>query len=189
MAPPESPFATRTRGEASFSGLDTDRTVVWLRGEHDLATVAELAATLARAIAIDDADLVIDLSDVQFMDASTVRLIVRTRDFLRTRARNLGVRAPSDGARLVLDRCGLSHLVDPHPVVTKHARLTKHLTGTMGALATWVRVPVAEPAALRQLRSDDEAIGAHEPGRVPAPITGPTIAEQTGSLAARHTDA
>jgi len=158
--------ATHLRGEASFTGLDTDRTVVWLRGEHDLATVAELAETLARAIAIDDADLVVDLSDVEFMDASTVRLIVGTRDFLRTRTRTLGVRAPSDCARLVLDRCGLSNLVEPHPAVAKQAKRathTEHLTGTTGALATWVRVPVAEPARVQQLRPDDEPAGAQEP--------------------------
>lgn len=182
MAPPESPSATRLRGEASFTGLDTDRTVVWLRGEHDLATVAELAETMARAIAIDDADLVIDMSDVEFMDASTVRLIVRTRDFLRTRTRALGVRAPSDCARLVLDRCGLSHLVDPHPVA---AERTKHLTGTTGALATWVRVPASKPGAVHRPRPDDECVGPHEPAR----ITVPAMAAQMGSLAPRQSDA
>jgi hypothetical protein len=51
----------------AFAGRNPDRTVVWLRGEHDVSTVAALSETMARAIALDDADVVVDLSDVQFM--------------------------------------------------------------------------------------------------------------------------
>ena len=59
------------------------RTVVWLRGEHDLSTVDSLSEIMARAIALDDADVVVDLSDVVFMSAATVGVIIRAREFLR----------------------------------------------------------------------------------------------------------
>jgi anti-anti-sigma factor len=61
---------------SAVAGRDGDRIVVWLRGEHDIATTVELSETLVRAIAIDDADLVVDLSEVQFIDASTIGVIV-----------------------------------------------------------------------------------------------------------------
>jgi anti-anti-sigma factor len=60
-----------------------DDVVVWLRGEHDTSTDGELRLTLARAIALDGAGLVLDLSEVTFMGASTLEVIARTREFLR----------------------------------------------------------------------------------------------------------
>ena len=69
MAPTEPSSVTMSfRGLATFAGRDADRTVVWLQGEHDISTTVALADTLARAIALDDADLVVDLSEVQFME-------------------------------------------------------------------------------------------------------------------------
>ena len=106
-----SPDTATPRGTAT-AGSDADGTVVWLRGEHDISTVAELSDTMSRAIARDHADLVVDLSEVEFMSAATVGAIVRSRNFLRLRSRSIIVRAPSRSARLVLDICGLGGLVD-----------------------------------------------------------------------------
>ena len=69
--------------------------IVWLVGEHDLSTDDALCATLASAIALDSAGLILDLSGVEFMAASTLGVIVWARAFLRQRARSLTVRAPS----------------------------------------------------------------------------------------------
>jgi anti-anti-sigma factor len=91
------------------------RTVVWLAGEHDLATVSQVANALATAISTDDADLVVDLSAVTFMSAATVEELVRGRAFLREHSRTLTVRAPSRFAKRVLDLCDLSSLVESHP--------------------------------------------------------------------------
>ena len=89
------------------------RTVVALYGEHDIDTLAELSSAMAGAIALDDADVVVDLSGVEFMGAATVTVIERARDFLRARSRALTVRAPSRCARRVLDVFGLTGLVEP----------------------------------------------------------------------------
>ena len=67
------------RGLASLAGRDVNRTVVLLRGVYDASTVTALSEAIARAIALDDAALVLDLSGVEFMDAATVRLIIRAR--------------------------------------------------------------------------------------------------------------
>jgi anti-sigma B factor antagonist len=100
----------------AIPGGDADRGVVSLRGEYDISTVTALSETLARAIALDDADLIVDLSGVRFMDASTIGVIVRACNILRLRSRTLVLRSPSALARRVLEVCGLAVLVDPQPV-------------------------------------------------------------------------
>lgn len=92
---------------------DANRTVVSLHGEHDIATLAELSKAMARGIALDDLDVVVDLSRVDFMGASTATVIVRAREFLQAHSRELTVRAPSRCARRLLAVCGLSALVEP----------------------------------------------------------------------------
>ena len=107
MAPIEISSVTVSRLHVTaFAGRNSDRTVVWLRGEHDVSTVAALSETMARAIALDDADVVVDLSDVQFMGAATVRVIIRARAFLRLRSRFLVLRSPSECARASLTCAG-----------------------------------------------------------------------------------
>ncbi len=88
-----------------------DHTVVWVRGDQDLATKAALACALARAALSSDADLVVDLSDVSFMDASTIGAIVEATDQLRSHSRSLMVRNPSACALRVFEVCGLTQLV------------------------------------------------------------------------------
>jgi anti-sigma B factor antagonist len=108
----------------AFPVPDADRTVVWLRGEHDVSTVTALSQTMARAIALDDGDLVIDLSSVQFMDAATVGVLIRARDFLELQSRSLALRAPSPCAARILDLCDLAELLEPRPVETTHGIAT-----------------------------------------------------------------
>jgi|SoiMethySBSTD1v2_1073268.scaffolds.fasta_scaffold546598_1 anti-anti-sigma factor len=90
--------------------------VVWIRGEQDVSTVAALSETLARAISLDDSDLVVDLSDVEFMSAATVGVLVRARQFLRSFSRSLQVQSPSTCARRILALCNLGDLLDDRAV-------------------------------------------------------------------------
>jgi len=132
---------TTSDGVRSIAAAERDVgfRVVWLRGDYDIATVAAMAATLSREIALDDADLVLEMSAVTFMDASTVTVIVRTSSYLQARARSLRLRSPSSCARLVLDVCELDVLLEVTP--DDAAAATAHT----GALATWVAVPPTEP--------------------------------------------
>jgi anti-anti-sigma factor len=98
----------------AFAERDVDRTVVWLRGEHDASTVAALWDTIGQAIALDDADVVVDLSGVEFMGSATVGVIIRARESLWPRA--LTLRSPSRCAQRVLDLYGLADLLDERPV-------------------------------------------------------------------------
>lgn len=159
MAPIDISSVTVSRPHVTaFAGRNSDRTVVWLRGEHDVSTVAALSEVMARAIALDDADVVVDLSEVQFMGAATVGVIIRAREFLRLRSRFLVLRSPSECVRRILDVCGRSDLLDP-----RIADATP-LTGPGGALGTWVGVPATD-------RIDRRAdASAPEPSSAPYPV-------------------
>ena len=88
------------------------RTELRLSGDHDLSTAVELATTLARAIAQDEeADLVLDLEEVTFMDASTITVLLRARCYLEARVRHLQLRAPTPSGRRLLALCGLEDLI------------------------------------------------------------------------------
>ena len=160
MAPIEFSSVTVSRPLVTgFAGRSPDRTVVWLRGEHDVSTVAVLSEAMARAIALDDADVVVDLSEVQFMGAATVTVIIRAREFLRLRSRSLVLRSPSECARRILELCGHADLLDPLPIDTTP------LTGTAGALRTWVAVPATDRI---DQRADASAAKPVAVGRVTA---------------------
>ena len=110
----ESPSLTvRGRNVLAFSSSDDDRTVVILRGEHDRSTMSALSDTITRAIALDDADLVVDLSGVEFMDGGTVGTLVGARTFLWKQSRSLHLMSPSPCAERVLDLCGVDYLPRP----------------------------------------------------------------------------
>jgi anti-anti-sigma factor len=136
--------------------------VVRLQGEYDVGTVAALSAILSRAIALDDADLVLDVSGVSFLDAATVGVIVRARLFLRNRSRGLLLRCPSRCVRRILDICDLTSLIEVGPEVGG-------ATGQVGALGSWVAVPSAArlghalaPASVGEVSGDDTPGGVDD---------------------------
>ena len=126
-------FTVSDRPPLSQGGPELGPIVVWLRGEHDLSTDGALCLVLARAMALDCAGLVIDLSEVEFMACSTLGTVVRAREYLRQRSGWLTVRSPSVAARRVIDACNLSDLIEPNP------EGACDVTGK--ALGSWVAVP------------------------------------------------
>ena len=105
--------AADDREPAPLVSRDGERAVVWLEGEHDIATVVVLRDTLARVVSADASDLIVDLSGVTFLSGDTIDALVHTRSILLRRRRNLTVRSPSRCARRLLDLCGLAYLVEP----------------------------------------------------------------------------
>lgn len=91
---------------------DEGRAVLWLAGEHDIATVPVVLGAVADATLVDDTDLVVDLSGVTFMGAATIGALIGSRNHLLRQSRNLTLRSPSQCARRVIDVCGLSHLIE-----------------------------------------------------------------------------
>jgi len=123
-------FTVPDRPPLDQEGPDAGPIVIWLWGEHDASTDGLLCLTLARAIAFDRAGLVLDLSKVGFMGASTLGVIIRVREFLRQQSRSLTVRAPSACVQQVMDACGSNDLLGPSP------EMAGNMTGQ--ALGSWV---------------------------------------------------
>jgi anti-sigma B factor antagonist len=106
MAPIERPCSdTRQADERPLVRREGRRTVIVLRGEHDLSTAPALASALTHVSTDGTANLVVDLSGVEFMDAAIVAVLFRARDQLRQRARELDLRDPSPFARRILAVC------------------------------------------------------------------------------------
>jgi anti-sigma B factor antagonist len=91
---------------------DADTTVVSLCGEHDLTTAHSISAAIATAACVDETDLVLDLSEVQFMDSTTIVAILRGKLLPEARGGTITVRNPSRPARYVLGLCDLGYIVE-----------------------------------------------------------------------------
>ena len=99
-----------TPDPAPLVSREGDRTVVWLDGEQDIATVPVLIDTLTEAISADDADLIVDLSGVTFIGTVAIDALIKARNTLRRQSRSLTVRSPSRCARRVLSLSGYAEL-------------------------------------------------------------------------------
>lgn len=89
--------------------------VVWLSGEHDLTTRRQLCEVLAFEFSVDHSDVIVDLSDVTFMDCSTVGVLIGGKEWMAAQQRWMSVRAPSRCALRLLDLSGLNRLLDTRP--------------------------------------------------------------------------
>jgi anti-anti-sigma factor len=112
---------------------------LWVRGDHDIATTVSLVVGVARAAQRCESPVLVDLSAVTFMDASTVGAIIASRNRLWSRGQSLEVSAPSALALRVLELCGLSHLIQQEAV---------QQTDAAAALATWADVRPIAPGEL-----------------------------------------
>jgi anti-anti-sigma factor len=106
------PFGRPVPGLTATMSSEGTTTVVALRGEADVATLPVLLDVLARAIAIHEGPVVIDLAGAQLIDTATVRALDRARQFLATKDRDLTFRSPSKLPARVLDFFALSDLVE-----------------------------------------------------------------------------
>ena len=141
-------FTVPDRPPSRRVGPEIGAIVVWLWGEHDVSTDTALCLTLARAIAVGRAGVIVDLSGVEFMGASTLGVIARARELLRPGSASLTVRSPSAFLRRVMSVCGLNDLLGPSP------EMAADVTGE--ALGSWVAVPAAHRPNRRRGESADK---------------------------------
>lgn len=123
---------------SAFTVSGADATVVLLAGEHDIATDGMLSRVLEDAISLNDAPIVLDLSGVQLMGASTLGVIVAARQRLRRRSRSLTVRSPSPFVRRVIGICDLDCLLGAGAGCEQPGELPTE------AMHSWVPAPVAD---------------------------------------------
>jgi len=156
----------RSPGSPARPGADH---AIRLRGEYDLSTVAALTETLARATALNEPEIVVDLSRARFLDATTIGIIVGTRNDLQRASRSLRLRSPSPTARRLLELCGLADLIDPAPVDALPLR-------GAGEPDRWAPVPAGDP--IEQLISPSPApLSTQRPNGDPDSDPRPTRAD------------
>jgi len=85
--------------------------VISLRGELDVATEPAFRAELDAVVAAP-CRVVVDMSDLEFMDSSGLSTLVRARQQLLGEGGELVVRHPSGIVRRVLEVSGLTVLVE-----------------------------------------------------------------------------
>lgn len=148
---------------------DVDPMVVWLWGDHDSSTADSVTSAILQADAGADPCVVVDLSEVTFMDASTLGAFVRSRQILEVSGRRLRLRSPHPGQRRLLEICDLADLIDAEP-----SGAARNAQSARSALETWIEVPSAEP----RLVAEDSPSSEHPfddtdgQGR-PAPVRTP----------------
>jgi anti-anti-sigma factor len=79
--------------------------VVRMRGEHDVSTAPELARALEQAAA--HSDVLVDLSECDFIDSSVIGLLIRTSKEAQAREEQLVVVIPSEPSNVAR----VAHLV------------------------------------------------------------------------------
>jgi len=84
-------------------------------------------------MAANAAAIMVDLSEVELISASTLGVIVKGRALLREQSRSLRVRYPSAVVRRIIGICGLEDLLGPSR--------QKNEGGAGVALGSWVAVP------------------------------------------------
>jgi anti-anti-sigma factor len=99
----------------AFVVSDGGAVTVELRGDYDLSTVPTLVDALVSAIVAGDADLIVDVSEVRFMDSASVHVFEHAADFLANRSRQLVLRSPSPFLRRLLALCEANSLVRDAP--------------------------------------------------------------------------
>jgi anti-anti-sigma factor len=86
--------------------------VLHLRGEIDISNARELFAAIEAAVPNGTAPIVVDLSEITYLDSAGVKLLVQLADRLRIRRRQLRLVVPEHSPiRAVLELTGLLQLI------------------------------------------------------------------------------
>jgi anti-anti-sigma factor len=111
--PTSQPSRSR-RGTVAFERPAPGAAVVALRGEHDLTTKSDLAEALARAG--DGADVLVDVSDCEFLDSTIIGVLVAAFHAQTAAGRRLELAIPESAAqaRRVAAIAGLASFLVVH---------------------------------------------------------------------------
>ena len=101
--------------------VDRDGTITFVRarGEIDAFTAADLGSCFEKALASAPSQVVIDLSEVTFMDGAGLRLLERFQQECRDRGLRLGLAKPAPQIRRLLELVELDGIL---PVLDSSSR-------------------------------------------------------------------
>jgi anti-sigma B factor antagonist len=103
--------------EASAAKLDDGVCVIAVRGELDLSTAPDLERPLEDAVSSEDASVLIDLTQCEFIDSTGIALIVRAWQRLDRAGGGNGrvvICSDNDQVRRVLEITGLELSIPIH---------------------------------------------------------------------------
>ena len=104
-------IAALVRVRARTSG---DRTVLAVAGEVDLASAPVLQAAVTGALEGGAAELLIDLSDTEFMDSAGLHLLMETQREAGRLRRRLAIVCPPGAVRRLFDIAGVAGTLPVH---------------------------------------------------------------------------
>lgn len=99
---------TRLWRVSSRSSVENGANVLVLAGRLGHTSVGEVRAAAEAAMAAGDRDLVIDLTDVDYLSSAAIKVFEALAMEQGSRGRGLTLRSPSPAARLSLELAGLS---------------------------------------------------------------------------------
>jgi anti-anti-sigma factor len=86
--------------------------VMRLRGEIDISNARELFAAIEAAVPNATSTIVVDLSEITYLDSAGVKLLIQLADRMKTRRRQLRLVVPEHSPiRAVLELTGLLRLI------------------------------------------------------------------------------
>jgi anti-anti-sigma factor len=91
--------------------IDGDRAVLSLQGELDLARRVEIVTSVTTLVAEGVKTLIVDLSEVSFMDSSGLSALLEARRL----GADLSLRNPTDRVRRLLDVVMIESLIPTEP--------------------------------------------------------------------------
>jgi anti-anti-sigma factor len=103
------------RAQGTLKAADSPRVapaVLALQGDVDASTAQLLIDSMSAMIEWSVGDVVVDLTEVEFIDIVSVRVLDEARQLLWRESRGLTFRSPSKLAALVLGLFGLTNLIE-----------------------------------------------------------------------------
>ena len=111
MSDAELPSTPAADFDVSTAVVGSEATVT-VRGEVDVYTAPRLRESLYQAVADGIPKVVLDLTDMTFIDSTGLGVIVGTLKRLREGGGDLVLRSPSRSTRKVLEITGLTRIVE-----------------------------------------------------------------------------
>jgi anti-anti-sigma factor len=102
-SPRSQPWAA---GSVQVAPATHEFTVIRLAGEHDTSTAAALGDAFAQALTTDSPEVLLDLSEVTFIDASTINAMIGLQNGLDEASRTLTLHRPAPCVIRLLAICG-----------------------------------------------------------------------------------
>ena len=81
-----------------------------LRGELDMATAGQLDPVIQEVVVVTEGDLLLDLTEVSFMDSSGVNALLRAQSLLGREERRMAIVCPQGPVGRVLEQVGIADL-------------------------------------------------------------------------------